>query len=89
MDGTVLSSFILWKLMILSLLKLSLLSILVTSGVTSLLFNLVQAILLLGGFTISHERSMIVLKGKVWSKRKLPRLVLCVKDRQSAIFLKA
>ena len=28
-------------------------------------------------------------KGKVWSKMKLDKLVVCVKDRQSAIFLKA
>ena len=29
------------------------------------------------------------LKGKVWSKMKLHRLVVSVKDRKSAIFLKA
>jgi hypothetical protein len=28
-------------------------------------------------------------KGKVWSKMKLHRLVLCVKDWQSAIFVRA
>ena len=29
------------------------------------------------------------VKGKVWSKTELHRLVLCIKDRQSAIFVKA
>ena len=29
------------------------------------------------------------VKGKIWSNMKLHRLVVCVKDRQSAIFVKA
>ena len=29
------------------------------------------------------------VKGRVWSKMKLNTMVLCVKDRPSAIFLKA
>jgi hypothetical protein len=38
--------------------------------------------------TIIQQQTEL-LKGEVWSKMKLHRLLLCVKDRQSAIFLKA
>jgi hypothetical protein len=35
------------------------------------------------------KRALTSLKGKVWSKMKLHRLAIYVKDRQSTIFLKA
>ena len=39
-------------------------------------------------FPAHNVRACGWIKGKVWSKMKLHRLVVCAKDRQYAIFLK-